>query len=69
MAEYRYTPQHTNESRGGVLRPLFWVLLTIGMVGNMATSLLGGATAIHTGFGALTVISGVALVVHYVRNR
>ncbi|WP_035858122.1 hypothetical protein [Cryptosporangium arvum] len=52
-----------------VLRPLLWVLLTIGMVGNLASSLLGGPVAVHTAFGALTVVSGIALAVNYLRKR
>lgn len=55
--------------RTQILRPALWVLLTIGLVGNLAASLVGGAMAVHTGFGVLTLVSGVALAVHYLRNR
>ncbi|GAA0229106.1 hypothetical protein [Cryptosporangium japonicum] len=56
-------------STPSILRPLFWVLLTIGLIGNLAMSLLSGPMAIHTAFGALTVVSGVVLAVHYLRKR
>ena len=52
-----------------IFRPVLWVLLTIGLAGNMAASLIGDAVVVHTAFGALTLASGVALAVHYLRAR
>ncbi|SHN47395.1 hypothetical protein [Cryptosporangium aurantiacum] len=52
-----------------LLRPLLWVLLTIGMIGNAAASLFGDALALHLGFGALTAVSGIALAAQYLRRH
>ncbi|MFG1926525.1 hypothetical protein [Cryptosporangium sp. NPDC048952] len=61
--------QQSTSSNSQILRPLLWVLLTIGLVGNMAVSLVGGSMVVHTAFGVVTLASGIALAVHYFRHR
>lgn len=58
-----------SHSTPSILRPLLWTLLTVGLIGNMAASLLGDAMVLHTVFGVVTLASGIGLAVHYLRNR
>ncbi|MFI5958804.1 hypothetical protein [Cryptosporangium sp. NPDC051539] len=62
---------NTTPDRSGpqILRPLLWILLTIGMLGNAAASSFGDDLPAHLAFGALTLFSGAALVVDHLRRR
>ncbi|TQS45038.1 hypothetical protein [Cryptosporangium phraense] len=62
---------NTTPDRSGpqILRPLLWVLLTIGMIGNAAATALGDNLPAHLAFGLVTLVSGGALIAQYVRRR
>lgn len=55
--------------RGGFVRPLLWVLLVVSGAANSVTSFGGVHAWIHLGFGVVTLLCVVALVMHYLRGR
>jgi hypothetical protein len=55
--------------RGGVVRPVLWLLLVISAAGDIATSSTGVNAAVSSAFGAVTLGLGIALVVQHYRNR
>lgn len=57
------------ERRGGFVRPLLWVLLVVSGAANSVTSFGGVNVWIHLGFGVVTLLCVVALVVHHLRGR
>jgi len=65
---FHHTPQHA-EPRPQLFRSLLWVFLTIGVVGNAVASAIGAGIAAHLGFGAVTAVCTIALVVQYLRRR
>ena len=60
------TPDHSGPQ---ILRPLLWVLLTIGMIGNAAATGFGDNLPVHLAFGLLTLGSGAVLAASYLRRR
>lgn len=58
-----------SDSRGGIVRPVLWVLLVISAAGDIATSSTGVNVVVSSGFGVVTLGLGIALVVQHYRNR
>lgn len=52
----------------GVLRPLLWLALVVSTVGNTVVSLGNVGTGIHLGFGVVTALCVIALIVHHLRS-
>jgi hypothetical protein len=55
--------------RGGVVRPVLWLLLVISAAANMATSNTGLNMMIGIGFGLVTLACGAALIVDHYQHR
>ena len=71
---YRIAPSETAgtpdaERRGGVLRPVLWLVLILSAVANATTSTIGGNALVGAGFGLVTLACAAALVVHHYRHR
>jgi hypothetical protein len=56
-------------SRGGVVRPVLWLLLVLSAAGNIATSSTGVNVVVSSAFGLVTLGLGIALVLQHYRNR
>jgi hypothetical protein len=56
-------------SRGGMLRPVLWLLLIISAVANATVNTAGGNVLVGIGFGLVTLACAATLVVHHYRHR
>jgi hypothetical protein len=54
---------------GAALRPLLWILLVVGLAGNVVVSGIGGNLIGNVVFGLLTVGGAAALIVQHYRSR
>jgi hypothetical protein len=68
---YRITeaPEAPPSPRGGIVRPVLWLLLVISAAGDIATSTTGVNVAVSSTFEAATLGLGIALAVQHYRNR
>jgi hypothetical protein len=57
------------KQRGGVLRPVLWLLFAISAAANVVTSTAGLSLWANIGTGLVTLSLGVALGVNHFRNR
>jgi hypothetical protein len=55
--------------RGGLLRPVLWLLLIVSASANAVSSAIGLHVLIGIGFGLITVACIAALVAHHYLNR
>lgn len=53
---------------GGILRPLLWAVLAIGIVGNICCSTVDFLPG-NIAFGLLTLTGAAALITHHYRTR
>ena len=60
---------NTDAPRTPILRPILWVLLTLGVLGNAAASLLTDGVLVHSGFGLVALAAGAGLVAGYLRSQ
>ncbi|WP_327000445.1 hypothetical protein OHA72_35665 [Dactylosporangium sp. NBC_01737] len=56
-------------SRGGMLRPVLWLLLILSAAANATVNTAGGNALLGVGFGLVTLACAAALVVHHYRRR
>ncbi|MCP9951787.1 hypothetical protein [Actinomadura madurae] len=54
---------------GGILRPLLWAVLAIGVVGNICFSGAGMPMAGNIAFSTVSLVGTVGLIVHHYRTR
>jgi hypothetical protein len=59
------TPQ---AKQGGMRRPLLWVVLALGVAGNLLAQALSAHVLVSIGFGLFTLACGAALVGEYRRR-
>ncbi|GAB2876293.1 hypothetical protein [Streptomyces mayteni] len=62
-------PAAPADDRSGVLPALLWLALVVSAAGNTVGSLVGAPMLVNLATGAVTVLSGAALVVRRVRSR
>ena len=55
--------------RGGMLRPVLWLLLIVSAAANATVSAAGASVLAGIGSGLVTLACAVALVVHHYRHR
>ncbi|GLY68150.1 hypothetical protein [Amycolatopsis taiwanensis] len=53
----------------GRLRPLLWLVLIVGVSGELVVSPTSLDVRIGFGFGVLIVLSGIGLIVHHYHHR
>ena len=72
--QHRIAPPETadapdGDDRGGMLRPVLWLLLILSAAANATVSAVGANALAGVGFGLITLACTVALVVHHYRHR
>jgi hypothetical protein len=55
--------------RGGLLRPVLWLVLIVSAAANAVSSSIGVSEFVGTGFGLITLGCAAALVIHHYRHR
>ncbi|MFF0515521.1 hypothetical protein [Streptomyces sp. NPDC004250] len=68
-ADRQPTEPSSDGSRTGAVRTLLWVVLVIGLVGNMVASYSERAALVHLVCGVVTALSVIALVMQRLRGR
>jgi hypothetical protein len=63
------TPATTGNERGGVLRPVLWLVLVVSAALNAVFSSTGENPAIGIGFGVVALAAITGLIVHHYRGR
>jgi hypothetical protein len=75
---YRISPAQTphprsvddgSDDRGGVLRPVLWIVLILSATANGTLSGLDANPVVSVGFGLITLACAASLVVHHYRHR
>jgi hypothetical protein len=56
-------------SRGGMLRPVLWLVLIVSAAANATASMTGVHPLVGIGSGVITLACAAALVVHHYRHR
>ncbi|MGW6454478.1 hypothetical protein ACWF94_00880 [Streptomyces sp. NPDC055078] len=62
-------PAGGQAASGGRLRPVLWLLLVIGLAGNLVAASAGVPVLVAPAFGLVALISMVTLITHHYRNR
>lgn len=57
------------DSGGGLLRPVLWLVLVVSAAANATVSAAGANVLAGIGFGVITLACAAALVVHHYRHR
>ncbi|GAA1042560.1 hypothetical protein GCM10009557_68850 [Virgisporangium ochraceum] len=57
------------DDRGGMLRPVLWLLLIVSAAANATASAAGANVLAGIGFGLVTLACAATLVVHHYRHR
>jgi hypothetical protein len=55
--------------RGGLLRPVLWLVLIVSAAANAVTSTIGVSEFVGMGFGLVTLGCAATLVVHHYRRQ
>jgi hypothetical protein len=62
------SPRHA-DPRGGLLRPVLWLLLIVSAAANAVSSAIGLPVLVGIGFGLITLACIAVLIAHHYRNR
>ncbi|MGI5228162.1 hypothetical protein [Actinoallomurus sp. CA-142502] len=69
ITEAHETPPDSPNERGGIVRPVLWLLLVVSAAGNMVTSTTGVNVFVGVAFGVATLACGAALIIQHYRRR
>jgi hypothetical protein len=58
-----------DDDRGGMLRPVLWLVLIVSAAANATVSAVGANVLAGICFGIVTLACAAALVVHHYRHR
>jgi hypothetical protein len=62
-------PAQSTDARGGVVRPVLWVVLVVSAATNIVTTPAGLSVLVGIGSGLLTLACGTALVIDHRAHR
>jgi hypothetical protein len=67
--DFQQNPATTGDQRGGVLRPVLWLVLVVSAALNAVFSSTGQNPALGIGFGVVALAAITGLIVHHYRSR